>query len=58
MVLVKTGGIGSAVANRTYPAVDGLIAGTTTQEGHEEHLVAEEEDLLTNEESKGLYGSR
>lgn len=54
MVVVKTGGLGSAVANPIYPTTDGLIAGTTTQTGHKEHLEAEEEYLLTRNEMKGL----
>jgi len=54
MVVVKTGGIGSAVANSKYPTTDGLTAGTTTQTGHQEHLIAEEEYLLTKEDTIGL----
>ncbi len=53
MVVIKTGGIGSAVAKRYYPNTDGLIAGTTTQEGHQEHLIPDEE-LTPRQERKGL----
>ena len=43
MVVIKTGGAGtSAIKGKSYQP-DGLIAGTTTQEGHEEHLIPDED---------------
>ena len=42
MVVVGTGGRGSAVVRTNYPVTDGIIAGTTTQEGHKENLEADE----------------
>ena len=41
MVNVGTGSSGSAIVNKDYPCVEGLIAGTTKQEGTEENLKAE-----------------
>lgn len=52
MVEVGTGGRGSRFISKDWPIEDGLIAGTTTQEGHQEHLIAEEEDL--SPEYKGV----
>lgn len=45
-VVVGTGGVGSRFLKRNWPNTDGLVAGTTTQEGHEEHLKAEEGSLV------------
>lgn len=42
MVVVGTGTCGSAAINKDYPVTDGLIAGTTKQEGHKEHLEPEQ----------------
>ena len=42
-----TGSSGSAEIKRKYPATDGLVAGTTTQEGHEENLKAKELTTLS-----------
>lgn len=45
MVVIKTGGAGSsAIKGKSYQP-DGLIAGTTTQEGHREFPEIVEEDL-------------
>lgn len=41
MVRVGTGSSGSAVVSKDYPAVEGLTAGTTKQEGLKEHLEPE-----------------
>lgn len=52
MVTISTGGAGtSAIIGKSYQP-DGLIAGTTTQEGHQEHLIAEEDDY--SEEMRGV----
>lgn len=54
MVVVGTGKIGSRILNRDYPLTEGLIAGTTTQEGDKEELIAEASYV----ESKDLKGIR
>lgn len=36
-----------------YPVTDGLIAGTTSQIGHQEHLIPEE-SILTKNDLVGL----
>jgi hypothetical protein len=47
-VVVGTGGVGTRFINHDYPNTDGLIAGTTKQEGHAERLVPEEASLVSN----------
>ena len=37
-----------------YPVTDGLIAGTTSQTGHEENLVAEQASNVPRREKKGI----
>lgn len=37
-----------------YPCVDGLIAGTTTQTGHQENLIAEQGSNIPSREKEGL----
>jgi len=54
MVIVGTGTSGTRFINRDYPNTDGITAGTTTQEGHEEYLVPEEKSLVQEIEKKGL----
>ena len=41
---------------RRYPPVDGLVGGTTKQEGTELHLLFQEKSLLTKREKEGLDG--
>jgi predicted TIM-barrel enzyme len=54
MVLVGTGTSGTAVLKTKYPVTDGLIAGTTKQEGRQINQVAEEEILVYSKEEKLL----
>lgn len=54
MVVVGTGKSGSRFLKRNYPNTDGLIAGTTTQEGHEENLVPQESSLIERRFKKGI----
>ena len=52
MVAIKTGGAGtSAIIGKSYQA-EGLIAGTTTQEGNKEFMEVVEDD--TAEKMKGV----
>lgn len=44
MVTVGTGTSGTRFIERDWPVDEGLIAGTTKQEGTQSNLVAEEED--------------
>jgi hypothetical protein len=49
MVIVGTGTGSSRFLKRDWPLTDGLIAGTTTQEGHIESLEYEESFILEND---------
>jgi len=49
------GGIGTKEIATRYPCVDGLIAGTTTQEGHQSNLTALE-SKVPERYRKGLNG--
>lgn len=46
-------GLPKNIATR-YPCVSGLISGTTTQEGRQENLVAEEGSNVSQREKVGL----
>ncbi len=50
---VNSGQIGTKELSRKYPAVSGIIAETTKQEGRVSNLVAEH-SLLTEEEKKRM----
>lgn len=41
-----TGGIGTKDIATRYPVTSGLVAGTTSQTGHQENLIPEEGSLL------------
>lgn len=45
---------GAKAILRRYPAVDGLTAETTTQEGHIENLVAEEASYVSRKDKIGI----
>lgn len=45
MVNVGTGGVGTKIINKNYPAEDGKTAGTTSQKGLKMHLEPISEDL-------------
>ena len=53
MVVVGTATIGEKEIRTDWPIEEGLIAGTTKQEGRQENLVAEEEDLTLSTEKWG-----
>ena len=55
MVVVGTGGRGTRFIKRNWPNTDGLTAGTTTQEGHKENLVAEDSSIVEEKDKKGIY---
>jgi hypothetical protein len=46
-------GLTKAIMTR-YPCVDGLIAGTTTQTGHQENLIPEEGSLVSQRDKVGM----
>lgn len=50
-VVVGTGGVGTRFINHDYPNTDGLIAGTTKQEGHIERLIPEGCSLIPEKEN-------
>lgn len=54
MVEVGTGSSGSRFLKTKWPIAEGLTAGTTKQEGNQENLIAEEADLVPQEERKGV----
>jgi len=54
MVTVGTGGRGTRFINTKWPIEDGLIAGTTTQEGHKQNLIPEESSLIEEKEKEGI----
>lgn len=52
---MASGGKGTKEIATRYPVTDGLIAGTTTQQGHKETLEAEEGSLVYARDKKGIY---
>ena len=57
MVIVgETGGSGTQAIATRFPVDEGLIGGTTKQEGTELHLLFQEKSLLTKREKEGLDG--
>jgi len=54
MVVVGTGKSGSRFLKRDWPITEGLIAGTTKQEGTTLTLIPENSNV-TDEEKEGLY---
>lgn len=47
-------GIGTKEIAKRYPCVDGLIAKTTTQEGHKENLVPTKGSVVSRRLKAGL----
>lgn len=45
---------GTKEIRTSYPFTSGLTAGTTSQTGHEEHLIAEEGSLVPRRLKEGL----
>lgn len=56
MVIVGTGTCGSRFLKTNYPFTDGLVAGTTTQEGHIEGSIPEEDSLILEEKETQTHG--
>lgn len=55
-VTVGTGGFRDKELKTRYPVEEGLIAGTTTQEGRITNLVPEERSLVPHRVKRGLDG--
>ncbi len=53
-VSVGPGGIKTGVLRRDVPVDEGLIFGTTRQEGNISNLVVQEKSLVTEEEQVGF----
>lgn len=53
MVVVGKGTAASQINNTNYPYDDGLVAGTTSQIGHQETLIAEH-DLTSEKDGIGI----
>ena len=49
-----TGGRGTAAISKRWPVDDGIIARTTTQEGHIMNLIPEESSKVPKRERVGL----
>jgi hypothetical protein len=54
MVNVGTGTGKTRIVKRKYPIEEGLIAGTTKQEGREENLIPEEKSTILEKDRRGL----
>lgn len=48
------GGIGTRTIATRYPVTSGLVAGTTSQTGHQENLIPEEGSLIAKRLKEGL----
>lgn len=48
------GSSGSKEIATRYPVTSGLVAGTTSQTGHQENLIPEEGSLVPRREKEGL----
>ena len=48
------GGSGTREIATRYPVTSGLVAGSTSQTGHQENLVPEEGSLVPKREKEGL----
>lgn len=49
----ETGGLKTAAIDKNYPYEDGLVGGTTTQEGHERFLLPEDGTVVNRVGKKG-----
>ncbi len=49
-----TGGRGTRAISKRYPSVDGLTAETTSQIGHEDRLIPQEDSKVEQKDSEGI----